>query len=87
LQSMVQSIASATEQMSSVSGQVTEDIDDIAKNSKETSVCSDIIASASSQLVTVSENLRKIVSQFKSSGGVYPAAPGHKHDNQLSLIS
>jgi methyl-accepting chemotaxis protein len=82
LQSMVQSVASATEEMSTVSGQITEDVDTLAKNSRDTSVCSDVVSNAASQLVTVSQHLRKIAGQFKTSGG---PGSGSKHDRQLTL--
>ncbi|QWR76865.1 methyl-accepting chemotaxis protein [Candidatus Magnetomonas plexicatena] len=84
LQSMVQSIASATEEMSTVSGQITEDIDTLAKNSRDTSVCSTIISDASAQLVSVSEHLRKIASQFKTSDDSGLAGDGHSKQLTLS---
>ncbi|MBF0464514.1 MAG: HAMP domain-containing protein [Nitrospirae bacterium] len=85
LQSMVQSIASATEQMSSVSSQIAEDTDTLAKTSRETSVCSDVVSRAAAQLVSVSSHLRKIASQFKTSGEPNSLSGGDKHGKQLTL--
>ncbi|MBF0565610.1 MAG: methyl-accepting chemotaxis protein [Nitrospirae bacterium] len=65
LQSMVQSIASATEEISAVAEQLNNDIDSIASSSRNTSVCSDIVANATSGLVTVAKRLTDIVEQFK----------------------
>ncbi|MDI6864849.1 methyl-accepting chemotaxis protein [Thermodesulfovibrio yellowstonii] len=65
LQSMVQQIASATEEMSMVSEQISGDIAVVADVSKETALASEQIAQASQDLAKLSMDLKNIVSQFR----------------------
>jgi methyl-accepting chemotaxis protein len=65
LQSMVQQIASATEEMSAVSEQISGDIEAIAAVSNETSASAEQIAQASSDLARLSTEQKGIVRQFK----------------------
>ena len=65
LQSMVQQIATATEEMSTASEQISGDIDTIANVSKETSVSSDQVSQASSDLARLAGNLQTVVGMFK----------------------
>ncbi|MBF0317019.1 MAG: HAMP domain-containing protein [Nitrospirae bacterium] len=64
LQHLLTSIASATDEMTSVADNVTRDIETIANSSRDTTVCTDVVSQASSHLVTLSKRLRDIVSQF-----------------------
>jgi methyl-accepting chemotaxis protein len=65
LQSLVLQIASATEELSSVSGTVSGDIEGIAMTSKETSAGADQIAQSSTELARVASILEGIVGQFR----------------------
>jgi methyl-accepting chemotaxis protein len=65
LQGMVQQIASATEEMSTVAETITSDIAGVAATSKETSIGANQIAGASADLSTLSTGLKTIVGQFK----------------------
>ena len=65
LQSMVQKIAIATEEMSAASEQISGDIITIADVSKETSASSDQVSRASSDLATLAGNLQSVVGMFK----------------------
>ncbi len=65
LQSLVLQIASATEELSSVSGTVSGDIEGIAMTSKETSAGADQIARSSTELARVASILEGIVGQFR----------------------
>jgi methyl-accepting chemotaxis protein len=65
LQTMVQQIAAATEEMSTASEQISGDIETIAHVSKETSVSSEQIAKASSDLAHLAGNLQGVVAMFK----------------------
>jgi methyl-accepting chemotaxis protein len=65
LQSMVQQIASATEEMSTASEQISSDIEEIATVSRETSAASTQIAQEAANLSRMSEDLKNDVSQFK----------------------
>ncbi len=65
LHCMVQQIASATEEMSTVSETISGDIETIASVSKETSTSSEQIAQASNDLARLASNLQGIVGQFK----------------------
>lgn len=65
LQSMVQQIASATEEMSMVSEQISGDIEVVANVSKETTSATGQISQASQDLAKLSMDLKTIVSQFK----------------------
>jgi methyl-accepting chemotaxis protein len=62
---MVQQIATATEEMSSVSENISSDIQSIAQSSKETTVGSDHIASASLELAGLAAKLKEVISRFK----------------------
>ncbi|MBF0317330.1 MAG: methyl-accepting chemotaxis protein [Nitrospirae bacterium] len=66
LQEMLTSIATSTDDMSSVASQVTRDIDAIANSSRGTSVCSDVVSGASVHLVSLSGRLIEIVGRFKT---------------------
>ncbi|MBF0593265.1 MAG: methyl-accepting chemotaxis protein [Nitrospirae bacterium] len=65
LQQMLTSIATSTDEMSSVSNQVTIDIEAIANSSRGTSACSDVVSGESINLVSLSERLIEIVGRFK----------------------
>ncbi len=65
LQAMVQQIATATEEMSTASEQISNDIDTIANVAKETTVSSEQVSEASSDLARLAGNLQGIVAQFK----------------------
>ena len=65
LQSLVLHIASATEELSSVSGTVSDDIEGIAMTSKETSAGVDQIARSSTELARVASTLEGIMGQFR----------------------
>ncbi len=65
LQSMVQQIASATEEMSTASEQISSDIETIATVSRETSAASTQIAQEAVNLSRMSEDLKNDVSHFK----------------------
>ncbi len=65
LQEMVQQIASATEEMSTVAETITSDIAGVAATSKETSSGAEQIAGASAELSTLSAGLQTIAQQFK----------------------
>lgn len=65
LQSMVQHIASATEEMSATSEEISRDILSVANVSKETSSGSEQIAHASSDLAYLATKLTDIGNQFK----------------------
>ena len=64
LQGMVQQIASATEEMSTVAETITSDIAEVAATSKETSSGADQIAGASDSLSTLAIGLKTTVGQF-----------------------
>jgi methyl-accepting chemotaxis protein len=65
LQGMVQQIASATEQMSSVSEHISGDILSIADGTKETSADASSIVQASSNLAQMAQTLKELISKFK----------------------
>ncbi|MBF0538249.1 MAG: methyl-accepting chemotaxis protein [Nitrospirae bacterium] len=65
LQQMLTSIATSTDEMSSVSNQVAIDIEAIANSSRGTSACSDVVSGESINLVSLSERLIEIVGRFK----------------------
>jgi methyl-accepting chemotaxis protein len=65
LQGMIQQIASATEEMSTVSETISIDIEKIATVSNETSTSSGQIAQAAADLARLSSNLKNIVEQFR----------------------
>jgi len=65
LQAMVQQIASATEEMSTVSEGINMDIEAIASLSKETSSDAGQIAAESRDLTGLASNLKKTTSQFR----------------------
>jgi methyl-accepting chemotaxis protein len=65
LQSMVQQIASATEEMSAVSEQITQDIETIAGVTNETSSNAIQISQASADLARLAASLEGMVSQFR----------------------
>lgn len=65
LQTMVQHIASATDEMSTVAETISRDIETIASVSKETSAGSEQIAQASSDLTKLAAGSQAIVAQFK----------------------
>lgn len=69
LQTMVEQIASATEQMSSVSGQISDYIEVIANISKETQSSSEGIADASTDLSRLSVELKEMTDQFRVAKG------------------
>ncbi len=68
LQSMVQQIASATEEMSSVSEQISGDIEVVATVSKETSTASAQIKQEATNLLNLTLVLNEDMSQFKVTG-------------------
>jgi methyl-accepting chemotaxis protein len=65
LQSMVQQIAAATEEMSTASEQISGDIETIANVSKETLVSSGQMSQASSDLTKLAGNLQNAVGIFR----------------------
>lgn len=65
LQSMVQQIASATEEMSTVSETIGTDIEDIANLARETSSGTEEIAKAANNLASLAADLKNEVHQFK----------------------
>ena len=65
LNTMLHQIASATEEMSATSNEISKDIESIANVSKETSASSKQTAQASVGLAKLSENLQKVISGFK----------------------
>ncbi|MBF0467181.1 MAG: methyl-accepting chemotaxis protein [Nitrospirae bacterium] len=65
LQGLVQSIATATEEMSSVSNTIQKDIEAVANISDEASAGSNQIAQSASDLALLSVDLQRIISQFK----------------------
>jgi methyl-accepting chemotaxis protein len=69
LQSMVQQIASATEEMSTVSDTISSDIEIVANVSKETSSSAGEIEGASNNLARLSADLQEVTRKFKTSAG------------------
>ena len=69
LQSMVQQIASATEEMSTVSDTISSDIEVVANVSKETSSSAGEIEGASNNLARLSADLQEVTRKFKTSSG------------------
>jgi methyl-accepting chemotaxis protein len=69
LQSMVQQIASATEEMSTVSDTISSDIEVVANVSKETSSSAGEIEGASNNLARLSADLQEVTRKFKTSAG------------------
>jgi methyl-accepting chemotaxis protein len=67
LQSMVQQIASATEEMSTVSDTISSDIEIVASVSKETSSSASEIEGASNNLARLSADLQDVTKKFKTS--------------------
>jgi methyl-accepting chemotaxis protein len=65
LQSMVQQIATATEEMSTASEQINGDIETIANVSRDTSASSEHVSQASSDLARLAKDLHDIVGLFK----------------------
>lgn len=65
LQSMVQQIATATDEMSSVSDQINGDIEGVAAVANETSLSSHQIAQSANDLAKLSLNLTAIVGKFR----------------------
>jgi methyl-accepting chemotaxis protein len=65
LQSMVQQIATATEEMSTASEQISGDIETIANVSRETSASSEHVSQASSDLARLANELHNVVELFK----------------------
>ena len=68
LQSMVQHIASATEEMSTVSESISADIEVIASVSKETNTSAIEIETASNNLAMLSADLQEVTRKFKTTG-------------------
>jgi methyl-accepting chemotaxis protein len=68
LQSMVQQIASATEEMSTVSESISVDIEVIASVSKETNTSAIEIETASNNLARLSADLQEVTRKFKTTG-------------------
>ncbi|MBF0590743.1 MAG: methyl-accepting chemotaxis protein [Nitrospirae bacterium] len=79
LQLMVQQIASATEEMSTVSETITSDIETVANVSRETMVSSQQIASSSGDLSKLSSELQEVVSRFQINSNA-----GHKKALRLT---
>jgi methyl-accepting chemotaxis protein len=67
LQSMVQQIASATEEMSTVSDTISSDIEIVASVSMETSNSAAEIKGASNNLAKLSSDLQEVTRKFKTS--------------------
>jgi methyl-accepting chemotaxis protein len=65
LQSMVQQIASATEEMSAVSEQISQDVETVASVTNETSSSATQISQASADLAKLAVKLEGMVSQFR----------------------
>jgi len=65
LQSMVQQIASSTEEMSTTSEQISGDIETIATVSRDTSTSSEYVSKASSNLARLASDLNDVVRLFK----------------------
>lgn len=65
LQTIMQHIASATEEMSATSEEITREIEQIAIISRETSSSSEQTAQASGELATLSATLQNIVREFR----------------------
>ena len=65
LQSMIQQIASATEEMSSVTDHITQDIGGIAEGSKEISVAVDQSAQTASDIARLGGELNAAIGRFK----------------------
>jgi methyl-accepting chemotaxis protein len=66
LQSMVQQIASATEEMSTVSDTISSDIEIVAEVSKQTSSSAAEIEGASNNLARLSADLQEVTRKFKT---------------------
>ncbi|MBF0563754.1 MAG: methyl-accepting chemotaxis protein [Nitrospirae bacterium] len=75
LHSMVHQIATATEEMSTVSEQITNDIDAIAGVSKDTSRSSGHISESASSLSELSSGLLGIVEQFNTGQSGHDSQP------------
>ena len=69
LQGMVEHVASATMEMSSVAQQITQDTLDAAGRSRETSKCSDLATSATDRMVEFSIKLKATTDTFKVDDG------------------
>ncbi|MGC9045658.1 MAG: methyl-accepting chemotaxis protein, partial [Thermodesulfovibrio sp.] len=65
LQSMIQQIASATEEMSSVTDHITQDIGSIAEGSKEISLAVDQSAQTATALARLGAELNTAIGRFK----------------------
>ncbi|MBF0466963.1 MAG: hypothetical protein HQK94_18000 [Nitrospirae bacterium] len=65
LQGLVQNIATATEEMSSVSNTIQKDIEAVANISDEASAGSNQIAQSASDLALLSVDLQRIINQFR----------------------
>ena len=65
LQSMIQQIASATEEMSSVTDHITQDIGSIAEGSKEISLAVDQSAQTASDIARLGGELKTAIGRFK----------------------
>jgi len=65
LQSMIQQIASATEEMSSVTDHITQDISSIAEGSKEISLAVDQSAQTASDIARLGGELNTAIGRFK----------------------
>ncbi len=65
LQSMIQQIASATEEMSSVTDHITQDISSIAEGSKEISLAVDQSAQTASDIARLGVKLNTAIGRFK----------------------
>jgi methyl-accepting chemotaxis protein len=65
---MVQHIASATEEMSTVSESISADIEVIASVSKETNTSAIEIETASNNLARLSADLQEVTRKFKTTG-------------------
>ncbi|GAB5045876.1 methyl-accepting chemotaxis protein [Thermodesulfovibrio sp. TK110] len=65
LQSMIQQIASATEEMSSVTDHITQDISSIAEGSKEISLAVDQSAQTASDIARLGVELNTAIGRFK----------------------
>ncbi len=65
LQTIIQQIASATEEMSATSEEISRDVEQIASISKETSSSSAQTAQAAGELATLSVTLENIVKEFR----------------------
>ncbi|MGB9892683.1 methyl-accepting chemotaxis protein, partial [Thermodesulfovibrio yellowstonii] len=65
LQSMIQQIASATEEMSSVTDHITQDIGSIAEGSKEISLAVDQSAQTASDIARLGGELKTAIDKFK----------------------